>query len=58
MKHPAIAVIRGLLYTLDRSSEPDMILWTIKAIVEQLKELHKVAVSHGGQNNAPPQSPR
>jgi hypothetical protein len=57
MKHQAIPIIRGLLITLDRSSDPDEILWVIGEIVKQLRELAKAVRSLKQQNKAGSQSP-
>jgi hypothetical protein len=57
MKHPAIARVRGLLLTIDHSSDPDTCLWAIREVVEQLKALNKVALSDKQQNIAGSQSP-
>lgn len=57
MKHVIIPRIRGLITTLEQSKDPDTILWSIRAIVEQLKELNKVVISLKQQNKEGSQSP-
>jgi hypothetical protein len=58
MKHLAIAKVRGLLLVLERSNDPDELLWVLGQIVEQLKAFNKTILSLKQQNTAGSRSPR
>jgi len=58
MKYPAFDKIRGLVLTIEHTNDPETALQAIRAIVEHLRALNKLALSLSQKNKAGSQSPR